>query len=110
MNRANELQQKILEAMKDLQVWDVSDTGNPPEYRINDDECPLMTYAALEKKLGQSRPRLKVEMLELRDDGLVELSPSVDQDYMPNGSGWILTEKSLDYFLPLNEQAKPLNL
>lgn len=97
MKRTNELQQKILEEMCNLQCYDVVDMGQKSKYII-DDETPLMTYRKLEKKLGVNRDRLRVEMKELRNDGLVELCPSVDCDYMPNGSGWMLTEASLGYF------------
>lgn len=99
MRRTNDLQQRILEAMKDLQVSNWADDGEPVQYRINDDECPLMTYKKLEKELGEIRARLRVEMLELRNEGLVELCPAVDYEYYaPNGSGWMLTEKALNYF------------
>ena len=64
-----------------------------PQFKSISDQrsAPLVTYKRLEKELGVTRSRLQVEIRELRDMGLVELSPAVDYDYVPNGSGWILT-------------------
>ena len=87
----NELQRKILEVLRDLQCYEHEDGS----FHFNDDETPLATYKRLERELSVEKSRLKIEVIALRNMGYVELSPSVDSDYFPNGSGWMITEKGV---------------
>lgn len=86
METLNELQKKILKVFYDTQCFD--DTGN-----FNDDETPSVRYHLLEKELGITRDRLKPEVLDLRNQGIICLGMTVDYDYQPSGSGWMLTDK-----------------
>ena len=95
-------QSKILELMRDMQCRDIGEAEGKAVYYLNDDETPLMSYKRLETETGKSRPRLQVEMKELRDMGMVELTVAVDYEfYAPCGSGWILTAKGVEH---LNSQ------
>lgn len=61
---------------------------------LSDNDAPLLTYEFFE---GLEKKVLKSTMLELRNDGLVELMPAIDYDGNPNGSGWSLTYNGLVY-------------
>lgn len=86
MQNLNETQKKILKVFYDLQCFD--DSGN-----FNDDETPCVRYYLLEKELNIQRNKLRIDMIRLRNERIIELVPTVDYDYQPSGSGWILTEK-----------------
>ena len=102
----NELKRKILFALRDLQCWDELTEGDGDEINwvLNDDETPCATYEHLENKLSVSRARLKIEVIEMRNAGLIELTPTVNNDYMPSGSGWILTSKGVALINQLSKQ------
>jgi hypothetical protein len=88
-NTLPETQSRILQVFYDLQHSE--DTGF-----FNDDETPLVSYKRLEKDLSTTRDRLKPDVIELRNSGYIELVPAVDMDYIPSGSGWVLTDKGQD--------------
>lgn len=90
----NDLKLKILEVLRDLQCHENSDDEGDKFY-LNDDETPLLSYKNLEKQISVGKARLQVEMKEMRDDGFVELTIGVDGDYIPSGSGWMLTGKGV---------------
>ena len=71
-------------------------------YWIRDDECPLFTYKMLSKELNISISELKKVMIEMRNNGLVELVTSFDDDNMLNGSSWCITEKGMIYAVDNN--------
>lgn len=62
---------------------------------FNDDETPLMSYKRLVNEMGEEKSYLQIEMLKLRNEGLVALSMAVDYDYIPCGSGWMLTDNGV---------------
>src|SRR5688572_28831169 len=101
MKDTTEIQKKILQAMCNEQVrdgrWDDEDEHS---YYVNDDETPLFTYKHLEKLLEVPKARLRPEMLELRNEQMVELMGAVDYEYYaPCGSGWCITKKGLAHAL-----------
>jgi hypothetical protein len=98
-----ELEKKILTCLIDNQVVNRNyDDVGEPNYCIKDDECPLATYKSLEIETGESKDFLKPVMIGLRNLQYVELVPAVDYDmYMPCGSGWMITQKGLDYAISL---------
>jgi len=91
-------EQIIKELTGSGQVTDIGTYTRSQEYKgywLNDDDAPLCPYEFF-NQIG-TREEVKKAMLELRNDGLVELMPAVDDDGFPNGSGWALTEKGLHY-------------
>lgn len=98
----NDLKGKILVIFRDLQCHGSGEEGDG--YYLNDDETPLVLYKRLEKELGVSKPRLQIEVREMRDAGLVELVQAVDYEYYaPCGSGWVLTNKGVNLIIHLAE-------
>lgn len=95
-----ELIKKILKVFYDLQCHD--DDGS-----LNDYETPLVSYSFLTKNTGLEKKVLQPEVIELRNDQIVELVNAIDDDYIFAGRGWMLTEKGAElcrkYFLPPNE-------
>lgn len=85
----NEIKTQILKCFYDLQCSE--DSGD-----FNDDETPTIRYSLLERELNLSRDRLRPNVIELRNDGVIELGPTVDVDYMPSGSGYHLTTKGAE--------------
>lgn len=63
---------------------------------FNDDETPLVSYNRLERELKITKARLRPEVIELRNAQILELSPAIDQGYMPSGSGYMLTESGVN--------------
>ena len=62
------------------------------------DECPGIRYKSLETELKVSKDRLRPEVLELRNRGLIELLTTVDWEYYaPSGSGYFLTNEGRDF-------------
>lgn len=96
MPQLNSLQIKILNRFKAGQCGS-DDENDGALYILEDEFIPLVSYKTLSKSLKVSKERLKVEVRELRDIGLVYLSMSVNADYIPSGSGWSLTDKGLEY-------------
>ena len=95
----------ILKHLAENQLIDfiyTSKSGGYKGYWINDDECPVFTYACLFGDLDIPVKDLKKEMIELRNSGLVELSLAVDSDYKFCGSGWYITEKGMIYAVDNN--------
>lgn len=93
-----EKKNKILGRLSDGQVTDIGSYTRSKEYKgywLSDNDAPLYPYEFLNEIAPLAE--LKVLMLELRNDGLVTLCPAVDSDGKPNGSGWSLTEKGLEY-------------
>ncbi|MES2224977.1 MAG: hypothetical protein V4478_03245 [Patescibacteria group bacterium] len=84
MPKLTDVQNTILKAFFDLQMTD--------EGYFNDDETPLMLYSRLEEKTGIKKAYLQIEVRELRNMGILWLAQAVDQDYVPSGSGWCLTD------------------
>lgn len=69
-------------------------------YNITLDEGYLLKYKILERETGMTRVLLKPEMIDMRNNGFVELSVAVDfEDYRPSGSGYGLTQKGVDFVL-----------
>lgn len=93
------MKEKILKFMCENQVTE-SDRLTRGEgydgFYLNDDDCPLCTYSYINDGTMDLK-EMKAAMIEMRNDGLVELLNAVDCDGMPNGSGWSLTEKGLKY-------------
>lgn len=86
MKDLTEIQNKILKSFYDLQC-------DEDEGYFKDDETPVMRYDHLVEELKIDRARLKPEVLELRNMGLIYLGTAVDCDYIPSGSGYMLTDK-----------------
>ena len=82
----SELQKSILKCFYDLQCDE--DTG-----LYNDDETPVVSYYRLTNELKLSKNQLIDSVLELRNMQLIVLMCTVNCDYMPAGSGYVLTEK-----------------
>jgi len=69
-------------------------------YNITLDEGYLLKYKILEREMGMTRALLKPQMIEMRNNGFVELSVAVDfEEYRPSGSGYGLTQKGVDFVL-----------
>lgn len=84
--------------MAEVQVTDSSSFTRGEGYGgywLNDDDCPLCTYASINN--GYDLKEMKTAMIEMRNDGLVELMNAVDCDGRVSGSGWSLTDKGLKY-------------
>lgn len=64
-------------------------------FAVNDDMAPALRYCCF--KIEAPLPLLKSTMKELRNEGLVELVPTVDCDGDPSGSGWVITDKGMRY-------------
>ena len=82
----SELQKSILKCFYDLQCNE--DTG-----LFNDDETPAVNYYYLTDELKLSKNQLIDSVLELRNMQLIMLVYTVNCDYIPAGSGYVLTEK-----------------
>ena len=82
----SELQKSILKCFYNLQCSE--DTG-----LFNDDETPAVRYNYLIKELKLSKNQLKDDVLELRNMQLIRLVCTVNCDYVPSGSGYVLTEE-----------------
>jgi hypothetical protein len=96
MKPLDQIKKEIFEEFIEQQLFE-STTDGSTEYYFND-ECTLILYRDLEEKTGLARPYLKPIVLELRNEGLIELSVAVDYEYnAPNGSGYMLTKKGVDY-------------
>lgn len=81
--------QTILRAFFDTQMYE-----HEGRY-YHEDERPLLTYKKLELETGLPKHILRHEVIELRNDGVVELCPAVDYDAIPNGSGYDLTNNGV---------------
>ena len=75
-------------------------------YWSEDEFVPLIVYKELQEKTGLSLRLLRANVLDLRDAGVMELCMSVDGDYIPNGSGYMLTDKGKDMALKLFDTKK----
>jgi len=64
---------------------------------IKDDECPCVRYSCIEKEFNKTKAEIQPIFIEMRNDGLIELKPTVDSDYIPHGSGWFITSKGVKY-------------
>lgn len=104
------MKEEIIKYLCDNQVSDSDylSRGGYGGYFINDDDCPLVVYAMIANKLGKSEEEIKEVMLEMRNDGLVELCPAVDSVGKPNGSGWSITEKGVKF--AVENKLLPLSL
>ncbi len=100
-NTPKETQENILKLFFETQVcnrnWDLDGQDN---YQIND-ECNLITYQFIEQDLKIDRKTAKPILLDLRNNSLLVISMAVDYDGIPNGSGYLLTEKGLQHCLSL---------
>ena len=98
------MKDKILKYLANYQVRFEGMYPRYEEYKsfcINDDDCPVFGYRHL-SELGDLK-EIKPIMIELRNDGLVELVTAVDYDNgKPHGSGWTLTQKGLIYVVDNN--------
>lgn len=71
---------------------------NPNEEPYLKDECPCVGYYPQTlADVGMTKKEMQVEMIEMRNDGLVEIKMCIDYDGIPHGSGYFLTEKGLKY-------------
>lgn len=95
-----------------LQVTESSSfsRGEYKGFYINDDECPLATYSLIEHETKLTRDEIKKDMIEMRNEGLIELLHAVNGEGCPNGSGWSITEKGLAYAVENNLVTKEENL
>ena len=84
MEKLTEQQKKILKVFYDEQCDE--DDG------LVRDECSVVRYSTLEHELKTTKDRLKPDIIELRNMGIIWLAMAVDCDYIPSGSGYILTE------------------
>lgn len=92
-------QEKILRHMCEVQVTDSSSFTRGEGYGgywLNDDDCPLCTYNSINDGTMVLKD-MRIVMIQMRNDGLVELVNAVDYEGRPNGSGWSLTDKGLQY-------------
>ncbi len=76
--------------------------GEYKGFHINDDDCPVFTYSLINPYIKVPLVELKRVMIEMRNDGLVELLNAVDIDGKPNGSGWSITLKGLEFAVENN--------
>lgn len=93
------MKEKILRFMCEVQVTDSSSYTRGEGYGgfwLNDNDCPLCTYSYINDGTMPLK-EMKSAMIEMRNDGLVELMNAVDYEGRPNGSGWSLTDKGLKY-------------
>lgn len=90
---------KIIKYLCDLQVTEFGSLSRREYggFYINDDDCPLAPYSFIESNTGIPLKELKSIVIEMRNDGLVELCVASNSDGRPNGSGWSITEKGLKY-------------
>jgi len=101
MKPLEQIKKEIFEEFIEQQLFE-SDT----EYYFNN-ECTLILYRDLEERTGMNRAYLKPIVIELRNEGLIELSVAVDYEYSaPNGSGYMLTKKGVE-FINKNYPYKP---
>lgn len=98
------MKDKILKYLANYQVRFGGMYPRYEEYKgfcINDDDCPVFGYRHL-SELGDIK-EIKQIMIELRNNGLVELVTAVDYDNGKlHGSGWTLTQKGLIYVVDNN--------
>jgi len=95
----------IIKYLADNQLTEFGGSSCGKEYKgywVRDYECPLFTYKMLSKELNISISELKKVMIEMRNNGLVELVTSFDDDNMLNGSSWCITEKGMIYAVDNN--------
>lgn len=98
----NDVKAKILKEFRELQCGGSGETGDG--FYLLDDETPLVSYKRLQENLGISKARLQIEVKEMRDAGLLELTPAVDHEYYaPCGSGYVLTDKGVLLIIHLAE-------
>lgn len=90
---------KILNTLKEMQCYELDEN----HCYLNDDETPLPTYKRFEEDTGISKAQLKIEVIAMRNAGLIELVNAVNSDYMISGSGWLLTQKGIDLINHLAE-------
>ncbi len=92
--KLSELHLKILRAFRDKQCYSNDDTPNV--FTFQDDETPCIRYDDLEEATGTKRAELSPIVKGLRNDKIIQLVMTVDHDYQPCGSGYILTEIGAD--------------
>jgi hypothetical protein len=83
-----EIKQKILVAL----------IGEDPEdWEHYDYDCVVWFYSQLEERLGILKKEIQPKMIELRNEGLVELIRGLisEDESGYYGSGWVLTPKGL---------------
>lgn len=100
MSKYHELSKKVLKLLAEEQATEFGTFPRSEEYKgwwLNDDECTLLLYRYIERVAGIPKAELKPLMIELRNNGLVELIPAVNADGAPNGSGWSITYKGLQF-------------
>lgn len=75
--------------------------------RTSEDEAHLLTYDFLWTEMGDyTKPTIKRAVRQLIRAGMVEHSPAVTEDGVPNGSGFMLTELGEQYAKELDEVKK----
>jgi len=87
MEKLTNIQKQILR-----QFWEMQCDIDDGYFR--DDETPAVRYANLLEIT--TKERLKPEMIELRNEGIIFICMTVDSDYMPSGSGYVLTDKGFE--------------
>lgn len=87
--KPTEMQIAIMSLMREMQCHE--DDGTLM------DEFNLVTYDLLMRDFVTSRQRLCLAMKELRDEGLIMLEPSMNEDGQIGGSGWALTAKGAEF-------------
>ena len=70
----------------------------PGETPYFNDECMAVGYGAQTLyDVGLTKAEMKKEIITLRNEGIVELTPCVNEDGEPHGSGYFLTAHGLEY-------------
>ena len=96
-----EEKKQILKVFFDLMLDD--------DGELHDEEWRnLIGYKTLEAETKRTRDRLKPDVLELRNEGYLQLIMAVDYDYIPNGSAYDLTEKGYKLVKELFFEKQPL--
>lgn len=118
--QVEEKRRSILKVFIEAQLYEPCPEDKEQIYWLND-ECMLITYKWIEKDTGITREEAKPIVIEMRNEGLIELTPAVDMEYYaPNGSGYMLTKKGCEWVNknmpykptppdPLREEAKAVN-
>lgn len=91
------MKEEILKELCKVQVTEYGgySRGEYEGFYINDDDCPVVRYKDIQTK--SPLKELKKAMIEMRNDGMVELVNAVDHEGRPHGSGWYITQKGLKY-------------
>jgi len=87
-------QKRVLKEFLEEQCQEPWNEHQPQRWTLRD-EFTLFTYKRLERETGFNRTQLRRAVLDMKRRGIIELSVAVNSDYVPSGSGYMLTTKGL---------------